>query len=513
MSSIDRELNSVWERLRGIRPHRENFLEEINVRNMRGIKNLRVPFDYPVTVIAGENACGKSTVLFGCAAAYKIPDENAKVNSPATLFPRFSESGSDNMEGIEIEYAYINHGQRMNMIWRRGKAWNRSFRGRKKATQPQRGMYLRTLANLTNPSEVRGMLQIKNHRSTTTHVSSEFLLLAHRVLNFSYQDIRKVEKNNRTGDLLLAELSEDKGSYSEFHMASGERSILRLSIEISKLENSLILIDEVETGLHPYIQKLLMLNLQKLALRQDLQIIVTTHSPVILDSVPLEGRIFLSRDKQSHDVHVEKPMRDILQKAMYGQSVDKLSIMCEDEIGKAIILGTVDALSMKMNFSPEHVFVGRNTGKAEFPNHAKTLEKIEKLSDFIFVMDGDARDMEEKMTSISTEVKLFFLPGNSCPEEWVWQEIKQNIEKYKSLLAISQLQEIVRNIEQELDGTVNPHEASKFKEYLRYLAEQSQQPTSYIARMVARYCVEKNEGTIIDFATELEDEIEKWRTI
>lgn len=81
----------------------------------------------------------------------------------------------------------------------------------------------------------------------------------------------------------------DHPSYSEFHMSAGERAILRLSRDISTLHDALILIDEIEAGLHPYTQQVLMLELQRLALRQDLQIIVTSHSPFILESVPSEG--------------------------------------------------------------------------------------------------------------------------------------------------------------------------------------------------------------------------------
>ena len=111
MTQIDRQLRAVWDRLRGSRPHRVDFLEEINIRHMRGIKNLRVPFDYPVTVLAGENACGKSTVLFGCAAAYKSPTLPTKRNTPSALFPGFSEDGTDNIENVELEYAYITQGR------------------------------------------------------------------------------------------------------------------------------------------------------------------------------------------------------------------------------------------------------------------------------------------------------------------------------------------------------------------------------------------------------------------
>ncbi|MDE0217683.1 MAG: AAA family ATPase [Spirochaetaceae bacterium] len=79
-----------------------------------------------------------------------------------------------------------------------------------------------------------------------------------------------------------------------------------------------MLIDEVEAGLHPWVQQLLMLQLQQLALRNDLQIIVTTHSPVVLDSVPVNGRVFLDRD-ESGRVTVQPAHVDVVQNALYGR--------------------------------------------------------------------------------------------------------------------------------------------------------------------------------------------------
>ena len=78
-----------------------------------------------------------------------------------------------------------------------------------------------------------------------------------------------------------------------------------------------------------YTQQQTMLELQRLALRRELQIIVATHSPVVLDSVPEEARLFLDRDDASAEVRLVPPYRDLLQKALYGQSRDQLSILCE----------------------------------------------------------------------------------------------------------------------------------------------------------------------------------------
>ncbi|MYF20854.1 MAG: ATP-binding protein, partial [Synechococcus sp. SB0677_bin_5] len=112
-----------------------------------------------------------------------------------------------------------------------------------------------------------------------------------------YSEVVNLNRLTRRGKRqLLFATQEDGPRYSELHMAAGERSVLRLSLEIAQLRAALVLIDEVETGLHPWVQKLLLLQLQQLALRNNLQIIVTSHSPVVLNSVPARGRIFLKRD-------------------------------------------------------------------------------------------------------------------------------------------------------------------------------------------------------------------------
>ena len=511
MSTIDNEFKRTWDQLRGDKPHRQTFLEEITIRNMRGITSLRVPLEFPVTVLAGENACGKSTVLFGCACAYKVPGAGIKDYVPTTLFPDFTEGDADSPDKTELEYAYRDNGARISMVWRRGKAWNRSFFGRKGAKQPEREVYLRTLANLTNPSEVRSMLQIKRRGHTIKEVNSGLLVLANRILPFDYQHVQQVKKSQGRGDLLLAKLKKG-GTYSEFHMASGERAVLRMSMEISSLNNALVLIDEVETGLHPYVQRQLMLHLQRLSLRQKLQIIVTTHSPVVLESVPLEGRIFLRRD-ENHDVSVEVPMRDILQKAMYGQSKDKLSVLCEDDVAESIIRGVVDAISEKINLRPEDLFVGKNTGKHEFPAHVRTLARIQQLQDFIFVLDGDGKEMEGSIREAAGNkiAHLLFLPGDSSPEGWLWNAIRKNTSTYGPLLAIgeSELEFTMNEAESIMSGTT-ASESELRKGQMRFLADRLQKQETEIARLVARYNTEIKDE-IIDFATDLEDKIRDWR--
>ena len=119
--------------------------------------------------------------------------------------------------------------------------------GRKGGRQPNREVYLRTLANLTNPSEVRGILQLGRKDFETRTLSPELLIFAHRILPWRYQNLAVI-RDRPTRDLLFADL-DGAASYSEFHMSSGERSVLRISKDISGLGNALVLIDEVEVSL------------------------------------------------------------------------------------------------------------------------------------------------------------------------------------------------------------------------------------------------------------------------
>lgn len=51
---IERRLRTLWDTLQGKKPHLPHFLSEIYLDGIRGLNNLRVVFDYPVSVIAGQ---------------------------------------------------------------------------------------------------------------------------------------------------------------------------------------------------------------------------------------------------------------------------------------------------------------------------------------------------------------------------------------------------------------------------------------------------------------------------
>jgi len=513
---LEKRLNKLWDNLLGKKPHMPHFLLEVSLHGIRGINDLKVSFEYPVTVIAGGNATGKSTVLFASACAYRVPNAGVRDFVPSTLFPDFRpKSGEryDERSKAILDYHYATPTGRQWMRWQRIKGWSRSYFGRKNAQQPERPVYLRTLSNLSNPSEVRGVLSMSRMKgipeeSPLTPLQIEF---AQRMLPFQYSDV--VDLTNGSQSLMFAS-QKGGSSYSELHMAAGERALLRLAKEVAHLEGALVLIDEVEAGLHPFVQQLLMLQLQQLALRRNLQIIVTSHSPVVLDSVHPLGRVFLERDPEG-SVKVRSAYKDVIQNALYGQSNHQLNILCEDNTAEAILRGIFDVLVPQLRIRMETIRIGRNTGAEEFPTHAKAFKSFGMVENFVFVLDGDQQ--KDKMTKKIKEaadynVPVLFLPGDDGPETWIWSKLRMHTGSISKELHLNEddLATQIANIDQIYDSASDtPANIAKTK--LQTLCDAIKINLATICQRMTYVEIQHSDSEIQILVNDLENTLLRWR--
>jgi hypothetical protein len=256
--------------------------------------------------------------------------------------------------------------------------------------------------------------------------------LAHRILGYEFSKITLARR--ASSDVVVVERTDDNATcrYSEYHMSAAERVTLRLSLYLSGLRDALVLIDEIDTGLHPYTQQLLMLELQRLALQNNLQIVCTTHSAVVLDTVPHEARIFLERT--ANNITVKEAWRDAIQKSLYGKSQEMLMFLCEDEESEGLIRGILDYLGPNIDLLQNDIMVGRDSGKEQFLDHFETLRLFRKLNDVVFVLDGDATEVKNKLElraeNAGQPIRVICLPGRCIPEQWAWNVLLQNADHY-----------------------------------------------------------------------------------
>lgn len=86
---------------------------------------------------------------------------------------------------------------------------------------------------------------------------------------------------------LFAASNPDGSEYSEFHFGAGEASVIRIVSAVEETAtNSLILIEEIENGLHPVATRRMVEYLIDVADRKSCQVIFTTHSNDALAALP-----------------------------------------------------------------------------------------------------------------------------------------------------------------------------------------------------------------------------------
>ena len=225
--------------------------------------------------------------------------------------------------------------------------------------------------------------------------------------------------------------------------------------------------------------------------------------------------MFLDRDNETGQVRRAPLYRDIFQKALYGQSQNRLSVLCEDVVAEGVIRGVLDVLNFRMALRHEDVVIGRNTGRDEFPNHVRTLGKFGKLADFILVLDGDSRAMENRLKAIAEEyghsLQPLFLPGEVSPEQWLWETIRSRRDDYalKFGLTPEDLNNKMRELDQLAIGAVQQRDAARTA--LGTFATDLQRRVPDIARIVGQQEADRN--AIPEFLADLEAQISRWRQL
>ncbi len=139
----------------------------------------------------------------------------------------------------------------------------------------------------------------------------------------------------------------DTLSYSEAYAGSGEVAIVKLVHDIVNAKDySLILLDEPETSLHPTAQKKLIDFIVEQTKRKKLQVIISTHSPDIVEDMPKESIKILYENINTGKVNIIEDVNPLNAFLHIGRSFsDKKIIVVEDNLAKLI----VDKILAKQN--------------------------------------------------------------------------------------------------------------------------------------------------------------------
>jgi len=118
-------------------------------------------------------------------------------------------------------------------------------------------------------------------------------------------------KNNEV-ELLLYEISERSKPLPGWLLSSGTLRVLALlSMFETPKPPSVLFVDEIENGLDPRTIGLFLSEVENAIDRKGMQVILTTHSPYLLDLVPLENIIVVEKEEEGSKFHLPENQEGI----------------------------------------------------------------------------------------------------------------------------------------------------------------------------------------------------------
>jgi predicted ATPase len=258
----------------------DKYLPRLRLAKVRSFTNQAISFDFPVTAIIGTNGGGKSTILGTVALAYKEV-------KPGDFFPK-SNISDTSMANWRIEYDIIDRKVNKSALIQR----NARFVAAKwrRDTVLERSVIVIPIQRTVPANEQTRFKRFigitQNTKVVKTPIDKTVIGYVSRILGKDARHYQRVSLRSDLSKSILVGMH-DSNDYSQFHFGAGEASIIEMVSRIEgAADNSLILIEEIENGLHPLATKKMVEYLFDVAKRKKAQIIFTTHSEYALDVLP-----------------------------------------------------------------------------------------------------------------------------------------------------------------------------------------------------------------------------------
>ena len=281
LSKEMRRLKSKWETGTGW-PKRLEWLE---IKGIRGWDGQKVEFGFPIVAIVGENGVGKSTVLQAAASVYRAStkkyDRFASDFFPDTPFERITNAS------LRFSYREGTNSQ-TRMVLKPTDRWRRN------PERPERRVEYVDLSRIQPVGARVGYSKLlKANVTEGEHAPFEVARLGRfsQIMGKPYSKAG-FSKTSVDTEKIIPVVENGNSRYSGFHSGAGEIAAAEL-LAVDYPKYGLILIDEIETSLHPRAQRRLVRDLARVARENELQIAITTHSPYILEELPPEARIYI----------------------------------------------------------------------------------------------------------------------------------------------------------------------------------------------------------------------------
>jgi len=401
--------------------------------NIRGVFPCQIDFRYPITAFVGENGSGKSTLLALSACAYHNDDsfhQFGRKKSYFTFGDFFTFSRDEaGLGGIRISYNIRKQeGDVPEARWKKpsGK-WN-DFH-----TRTKRNVVYLGINRIVPPSESsvhRSYRRLFERNVIEGGLRQQLIDTVGKVFGKNYADLEILGYNNYR----LYLVRRDGLNYSGFNMGAGENAVFSILFELLNAgKGALLIIDEIELGLHAKAQKIFIDELKSICRTNECQIICSSHSNIILDALPPEGRFFI-QSKPSETVIIPEISSQYAFGKLMGQNTEELNVFVEDEVGQAFLMNILPLVKRErvkiFPIGSDQAILRQmasyyREGKLNFisfldgDKHTKQDEEIRQIKRYLEDRIEDQQDVFENFM----RSRLCYLPGSSWPEKYIIEQL------------------------------------------------------------------------------------------
>lgn len=405
------------------------FTKSIQFHKFRHLEDILIEFKHPISVISGSNKSGKSTVLMALACSHYNFQRRNPVNGKLerqTWGSMMKFSGFD-IQTVDWSYEIVQKvGYRRDQKNGQRKVSTKKWSGvAKKESQIKDRQVVFIDLDRILPARFfnRSILQMAKHKKLSSKASS-LLPEIQSYISYIFESDFTISKVAEHLDKQVFGY-QNGGDYTSFNSSSGEDVVTRIikdSVEADR--EALILIDEVELGLHPKVQRRLMDIFYEISKKQSKQFILTTHSATVLSSVVPISRVFIDHDPNDKYTAVSEISINAALSKMDVFNYPLVEIFVEDNISARIVKNVLALLSDETRENLIQSFNIITVGSASevyntFVAHKKVYAEKKIKTGYAAILDGD---MQSQLSKSGNRIYpdddfLFFLFGDIPPEK------------------------------------------------------------------------------------------------
>lgn len=400
------------------------FLLSTELIPFRHINNLKIDFIHPISVISGTNRSGKSTILMTLACSHfnfkKRNVHNGKLERQT--WSSMMQFTSHDKQTRDWTY-YITYKLGSKTERKRGqrkfdtKKWNGI--GKKESQFRDREVVFIDLDRVLPARNFGKTTFNKAKRAVSTPISPTNVDRIETYLSYVLEQDIKMQQLAKHLDKDIYKYN-NANEYSSYNAATGEEVLAKIIIDTIEIKkDSLVLIDEIEVGLHPKVQRRLIDVLYHIARTDNKQFIITSHSPSILSSLPDKSRTFIEKQNNGEYKAIPNISVNAALSKMDSISYPLVDIFCEDKEAYKIIKKAIFSIQTEQklnNFNDliNPIIVGSadktyNCLKA----HQETYDFKKIKTGVACILDGDQRSL------YAPEECLHFIYSKESPEQFL----------------------------------------------------------------------------------------------